>query len=246
MRKAILLVLSGLSMPFALSAQRPEWSVTIAAVGSRPQTIEATNGVLGKVQKELESAGNVTITGERFSGLRSEISNKQVFDSATRQGADGVAVLQFEPAESETKGYLYLWTASPHKQPVGQYTVFVETVDLGDTQSTHTSTLRLAAFIRQAASEGKEVAIELHMMTKPPEAFFRVANSASEQTDKQGRRLWVGNRPEGITTVRVYKEPEWEETTRDIQVKKPADGQLAFYSLSVELKRKKGGKTPSN
>lgn len=242
MQKAVLLIILSHFLFLTLWAQEPTWTVVTAAVGSSQETVRASNDFLNRVQTELDKSGKVHIAGQRLSGFRPQTTNENVLDYGAELKADGVAVVEFVPTENEARGNLYLWTAKPSGKKT-EFTKFVEAVNLKRPEALQVS--RVAAIIEQTVSEGREVAVEIHIYTRPPRSYFKIGGSIPGITDEPGRtadegqKMWIGTQPAGPTTIEVYKPTAYEGQTRTILVQARTDNQPSMYIEDFKLKKRR-------
>jgi hypothetical protein len=228
------------------AAQRQElagkkYTVAIAAVGGKPDTLAASNAVLDRVENKLYLDANVNISGQRLTASRSELANERTWKYGRETNADGVAVLQFEPGPSDGKGRVYVWTSTPFG-PVPDKPTLVEVVDSGDVRPEQVS--RIAVVIEQAASHGREVALELYIYAVPPRSLFTVGRSPSQPTDEKGFGHWIGTQEEGPLDLAASNEPDYVPATQQVEVKRDPDQNIVRENIRFNLKRRSKRKAP--
>jgi hypothetical protein len=218
-----------------------KYTVALAAVGSKPDTLAASNAVLDRVENKFRSDAKVNVSGQRLTATHSELANERTWKYGRETNADGVAVLQFEPGRSEGKDRVYVWTSTPFGSVPDKPTL-VETVDTGNLRPEQVS--RIAAVIEQAASHGQEGALELYIYTVPPKSLFTVGRSPSQSTDEKGFGHWIGTQEEGALVLAAFNEPNYEPATHQVQIKRDPNQSIVRENIKFNLKKRPKRKSP--
>lgn len=221
---------------------RKKYRVAVAAVGDNADTVAVSSAMLSHVESRLQSDASITISGQRFAKLRSELTNEGMWKYGRDTNADGVAVLKFEPSSAEEKGRVYLWTSTP-SDPAPDKPTLIEMVESGSLRAEQVS--RIAAVIEQAASNGLEVALELYIYTVPPRSLFTVSTSKAQSTDEKGFGSWSGTQAEGSLVLTALNEPEYEPASQQIEVQRDPSQSIMRKTIKFTLtKRPKKKKSP--
>jgi hypothetical protein len=223
---------------FPATAQQG-YTVALAAVASDKEHVAASTDLLGKVETVLNNDRSVQILGKPMTGVLSDISNELVWQYGNKLGADGAVVLQYKSTKPHS-GTLLLWT-SQAVYPSGKPSL-TETISPLGVQPEQVS--RITALIKQTASHGEEIAVELHIVTKPPRTSITVGDSQSELTDDRGEYRWIGTQSTGLISVRAFNEPGYLPAAKDVEVRQNSDGGLYREMLLFKLKRRVRPKTP--
>ncbi len=218
-----------------------KYSIAVAAVGDRPESVAASKTILDHVESRLQSDANIHISGYRMAASRSELTNERIWKYGREKNADGVAVLQFESGTAGGKGRVYVWTSTTFG-PIPDKPTLVETVDTGGLREEQVS--RIAAVIYQAASHGQEVALELYIYTAPAKSLFTVGRSPSQATDEKGFGHWIGTQEEGPVVVAAFNEPNYEPATQQVQVKEDPGQSIVRENIKFNLKKRPKRKSP--
>ena len=223
---------------FPATAQQG-YTVALAAVASDKEHVGASTELLGKVETVLNNDRSVRILGQPMTGVRSDISNERVWQYGNELGANGAVVLQYKSTEPHS-GTVLLWT-SQADYPSGKPSL-TETIGPLGVQPEQVS--RIAALVKQTASHGEEIAVELHIVTKPPRTSITVGDSQSELTDDHGEYRWIGTQSTGVIPVRAFNEPDYVPAAQNVQVRQNPDGGLYRENLLFKLKHRARQKTP--
>jgi hypothetical protein len=218
-----------------------KYSIAVAAVGDKADTVAASEHILDGVERKLRSDAKIRTSGKRIVASRSELTNAHIWKYGREENADGVAVIQFESGTNGGKDSVYIWTSSA-LGPVPKKPTLVETVDKGGLREDQVS--RIAAVVEQAASSGREVAVELYIRTVPARSLFTVGRSNSQSTDEKGVGLWIGTEEEGSVTVAASNEPNYEPAIQKVQLKQDPDQGIVRKEIKFNLKRRSGRKRP--